>query len=80
METVTEKIERFKATAEIFLLENKKTYIQDSEGNLYFCYILLVGENSLRIECFAPKQRQGEKFTLYYPLILKLDEYKEKRS
>ena len=77
MENVKDQWERNKAVAEILLKENKKVYIKDSEENLYFADILFVGEDSVRIICFAPEQRKGEKFTLYFPLIVKLNEYKE---
>ena len=69
--------ERWKDMADIFLKQDSKVYIRDINDNFYFSKILLVGESTLRIECFAPKKREGEKITLYYPEILQLEKYKE---
>lgn len=76
-ETVTERIERYRLLSEIFLRDNIKVAIKDVEDNYYFCEILFVGVEKLRIQCFGPTHRQGLKFDLYYPLIIKLEEYKE---
>jgi len=72
-----EKIERWKATAEIFVKNNTKAFIKEVSGDIYFCEILLVGEDSLRILCFAPERRAGYKYTIYWPLVIALEEYKE---
>lgn len=77
METVKDKIERIKETAEILLKNNVRAFVKDTSDNLYFCDILLVGEDSICILCFAPPQRVGKKFTLYYPLILELKDYND---
>lgn len=74
---VTEQIEHWKATAEIFLNKNIKAFIKDINNNLYFADILLVGEDTIRISCFGPEQRKGMKVTLYWPLISEFDYYKE---
>jgi hypothetical protein len=75
MDTVKDSIERHKATAEILLKLDKPVFIKDTRDDLYFADILLIGDDTLRIECFGPKQRNGKKFTLYWPLILELKEY-----
>ncbi len=80
MDSFKEKVERWKATAEIFLKEDKKIFIKDIEGNFYFADVILVGENTIMVQCFAPQQRQGEKITLYWTLISKLDEYREQEE
>ncbi len=76
-ETITDKFERYKALAKIFLKNDVAAAIKDSENNYYFCRILFVGEEKIRIHCFGPPHRSGEKFDLYYPLIIKFEEYKE---
>lgn len=76
METAKEW-ERWKDAAEIFLRENKKVFIKDTEGNIYFADIIFVGEDSIRIICFAPSQRKNKKITLYYPLITNFSEYED---
>jgi len=77
MENLKEKVERWKALAEIFLKENVDAFIRESTGNLYFGKIILVGEDSFTVECFGPHQRAGEKFRLFWPMILEFNEYKE---
>ena len=71
-----ERIERIKAKAEIFLKDNIKTFIVDTSDNYYFCYILLVGDNSIHVQHFTGK-KMYEKVRIFYPDILKLEEYKE---
>ena len=78
MDKVRENIERWKATAEIFLKNNIPIFIQDTSDNFYFADILLVGENTISIKCFAPKDRTGIKYNLYWTLITKFEEYREK--
>lgn len=70
-------LERYKATAELFLDKNIRAAIWDANGNYYFCDILIVGEEKVRVLCFAPENKRGLKFDLYYPLITKFEEYKE---
>ena len=72
-----ERIETWKVTAEIFLRKDVRTFIKDASGNFYFCDIILVGEDTLTIQCFGPEQRKNEKIILYWPLIIDLKEYKE---
>lgn len=76
METVKEKIERWKLLAELFLNKNIKAYIKEINGDLHFCEILLVGEDTIRILNYAPKQRAGIKDTLYWINIEDFDEDK----
>jgi len=68
------KIERWKTTAEIFLRDNIKAYVRDVAGNYYFCEVLLVGEDTLIVQCFDPPQRRGDKITLYWSLV---EEFKQ---
>ena len=75
MDTVKEKIEKWKLTAEIFLKDDVRAFVKDTSDNIYFCDIILVGEDTLTIQCFGPPQRKDEKKVLYWPLISEFDEY-----
>ena len=78
MDMITEKIERWKLLSEVFFKEDKRVYIRDLYGNLYFCKIVLVGETKLTVDCFGPRQRAGQREYLYWLNIFELDEYEEK--
>ena len=77
MGKIKENIERLKLLSEDFLNKNKKVFIKDHNGNYYFADILLVGEDSIHLKCFAPVQRIGEKLSLNWYSIVILEEYKE---
>lgn len=77
MERIKEQMERWKVLAETFLKEDKRVYIKDSSNNIYFAEIIFIGEDTLTLQCFAPEQRAGKTVILYWPLIVKLDEYRE---
>ena len=72
-----EKIIAWQNLAETFLKEDKKVYIKDYSNNFYFADILLVGENTLTIMCFAPEQKAGQKFVLYWYAIEKFEGYRD---
>lgn len=78
MGKVKDKIERYKVLAEILCKENSKVYIKDIQDNIYFGFIVLVGEDRLTIDCFAPLQRSGERKYLYWAEIMILDKYEER--
>jgi len=63
--------------AQIFLKNNDKIYLKDVDGNLYFCNIVLIGEDIIRVHCFGPPQRAEKKYDLYWPLVAKLEKLKE---
>jgi hypothetical protein len=69
-----DRIQRLRETADLFLQKDKNVFIKDINGNIYFCKILLVGEETLRIDIHGPMQRAGENATLYWPMIVKLEE------
>lgn len=77
MDTVKIMIERWKATAEIFLKEDIKVFIKDSSDDYYFADILLVGEDTITVQCFGPKQKAGEKFRIFWPLVVEFKEFVE---
>lgn len=76
MDNLREKIEGWKNLAELFLKSNKRVYIKDLNGDYYFADILYVGEDTIRIKCFAPDTRIGKTFTLYWVSIYRFSEYK----
>ncbi len=80
MDMVRERIQQWKLTAEIFLKGNVRAYIKDVSNNIYFCDILLVGEDTITIRCFDPEQRRGDKVVLYWPLIAKFEKHNDERS
>lgn len=71
---------RYKELAEIFLKNNTKAFIKDIEGTYYFCDILFVGEDKLRVQCFAPDDKKGVKFDIYWPLVVSFKEYEAKNE
>lgn len=75
-----ENIARIKELAQIFLKNDDKIYLKDIDGNLYFCNIVLIGEDIIRVHCFGPKQREGNKYDLYWPLVVKLEKLKEDQN
>ena len=77
METAKEKIERFKAKAEIFLKNNTKAFIVNINNDYYFCDILIVGEDYLYVQHFAGKKKYEKERILWYDII-KFDEYEER--
>jgi len=77
METITEKIERYKFLAEDFLRDNIRVAIIDINNEYYFADIVLVGEDKLLVQCFSPKNKDGNKYYLRWASIIKFDEYKE---
>ena len=78
-DSIKEVIERYKLIAEDYLRENKKVFIKDINDQFYFAYILFVGESAIIIQCFAPANKNGEKYTLNWFLINKFEEYKEEK-
>jgi len=75
-ETATERIERLKLKAELFLKEDIRAFIKDVYDNYHFCDISLVGENWLLIQHFKGS-REGEKTRIFWPDILEISEYRE---
>lgn len=80
METITDKITRWKMTAEVFLREDVPVFIKEVSEEFYFGHILLVGDDTLTIHCFNPTKKRGKRFTLYWALITDFDKYKEKEE
>ena len=77
MDKVLEKIDRWKRLGDIFLTEDKNVFIKEINGDLHFCKIILIGEETLLIQNYAPKQRADIKETLYWLNIEEFDEVRE---
>ena len=77
METVTDKIERWRILANIFVNKDKKIFLKEMNGNLHFCNILSINQDSLIIKNFGPGQREGLEEEIYWVQILEFDEYRE---
>ena len=75
-ETITEKVERFKAKAELFLKNDIKVFITDIYENYFFCDILLVGEDHILVKGFKGKRKLEKDRILWFDVV-KLEEYKE---
>jgi len=80
METVNGKIERWKILAELLIKNNKSAYIKDINGNYYFGFIILSGDEKITIDCFGPQQRDGKREYLYWVQISDFDEFKEDKK
>lgn len=77
MDKVKDKIERWKLLANLFVEQNKKAFIREINGDLHFCDLILVGEDSILILNFGPDQRKGKKERIYWFQIEDFDEYRE---
>tara|TARA_R100001530_G_scaffold28915_1_gene22851 strand:- start:26 stop:277 length:252 start_codon:yes stop_codon:yes gene_type:complete len=71
-----EKIERFKEKAKIFLAENLKTFIEDINGDYYFCKILKVNDNYFVVKSFAGK-RNLEMDRIFFVDVVRFEEYEK---
>ena len=78
METVMDKIERWKLLAKLFIQKNTKAFICEINGDFHFCTIILVDDDSISINNFGPEQRARTKEKIYWLSISEFDEYKER--
>lgn len=73
---IKEKIERWKVLAELWFNEGSKIFLKDLNNNWYWANIIIVGEDTLLIDCFAPTERVGHQ-KLYWAEISYFDKYRE---
>jgi hypothetical protein len=72
-ETITEKVERLRLKAELFIKENTSTFIKTYSGDYYFGKIIASGEN--RLTFYSTRgRRNGQKDFL---LFLDIDSIEE---
>lgn len=60
------------ALANIYLINNIDVYIHDTSDNYYFAKIKAVTDEKITIECFGPKQREGQTIDLFWPEVLQI--------
>jgi hypothetical protein len=70
------KIEQWKVLAEVYLKQDIKVFIKDYKDTWYFADILIVGEDTILIQCFEPEDKKGLKFDLFWQEISYFDKYK----
>jgi len=76
VERLKDKVERLRMKAKVFLDTNTKAFIVDINNNFYFCDIVVVDENFIKVFGFAGTRKdQGDK--LFYVDILRFEEYEE---
>lgn len=76
METLTEKIERYKLRAELFLKKNTKAFIVDARDDYHFCYIINIGEDEIEVTEFTGKLAGRNSFINWVD-ILKFEEFRD---
>jgi len=77
MDTVMDNIQRFKLLGKILLNQNKNAFIRKINGDLHFCEIIFISENSIKIKNFGPEQRKDREEEIYWVQISEFDEFKE---
>lgn len=77
METVIDKIQRWKILGKILFDQKKKTFIKKLNGDLHFCNIILISEDTIQVKNFGPEQRRDEVDDIYWAQIIDFDEYKD---
>ncbi len=79
-ERVLQRIIQWKLLADLFVKNSSKVYIKTLTGDLHFCNIVLVGEDSITVDNFAPEQRAGIRDRIYWLEIQDFEEYKKKEE
>lgn len=77
METILEKIDRFKLRAALFLKENTKAFIVDAADNWHFCYIIKIGEDKVEVLEFTGKLG-GQNSIINWCDVIKFEEFRER--
>lgn len=72
-----ETIERWKIKAKYLINNNIKSFLVDLNNTYYFSYILSATEDTITVQCFKG-QNKGERKTLLWADVVKLEEYKER--
>ena len=75
METIKEKIERWIILAEQLDTEKKSIYIKDVNDNYFMGDIVLIGEEKITIDCFAPEHRNETRQEIRWVNVSKFVEY-----
>jgi hypothetical protein len=72
---IKEKIARWKVLADLWITNSKKVFIKDVLNNYYFADIKSFDDASVTIKCFAPADRDGIDYHLYWANIISFEEY-----
>ena len=80
MDNVKDKVERWKLLADVFMKNNSKIFIKKINGDLHFCNIFIIEDDSITIDNFAPVQRKGKREKIWWFEIEEFEEYKEKEK
>ena len=80
MDNIKDKVERWKLLADVFIKNNSKIFIKQINGDLHFCSIVLVGDDSILVDNFAPIQRKGKREKIWGLEIEEFEEYEEKEN
>lgn len=76
MNMIMENIERFKLRAALFLKENTKAFIIDSNDSWHFCYITKINEDKIKVLEFSGKLA-GQDNVINWIDIIKFEEFRE---
>lgn len=72
-----QKIQRYKDKANIFLNDNISAFIENFDGDYFFCEILEVSDNYIIVKGFAGN-RNGETDRIFFIDVKRFEEYEEK--
>lgn len=72
-----EKLERWKIKAEVFLKNDTRAFLIDTNNTWYWCDIVFVGDDTVTIQPFKGIYA-GIKRRLLWADVVKLEEYQEK--
>lgn len=76
MDKIKDNIEHWKLLGELLIEKDIPAFIKEINGDLHFCDILLIGENSVEVLNFAPEQRAGKKEIIFWFKIERFEELK----
>ena len=77
-ENIKDRILQWQLLAEQWFNENQNVFIKKFNGNIYFCKIVLVGEVSLCVDVYGPKQRENTREYIDWLEIERFDKAREK--
>ena len=80
MDNVKDKVERWKLLADVFMKNDSKVFIKQINGDLHFCNIFVIEDDSILVDNFAPIQRKGKREKIWWFEIEEFEEYKKKEE
>lgn len=79
MEDQNKKECRLKNVAELINENDGKIFILDYYESIYFADIVEIKEKSITISCFAPNDKYGKVYDLFYIDIKRMAQYRTKQ-